>query len=85
MKTYQISMDYELLADLLEAGNTVIWRYPGKRWSQITATHQGKTISYYGNGRKRFIDTCKMQKREFIIPTIETDSETEKKKPTKGK
>lgn len=71
MKTYETSRDYELLVELLDSGATVIYRYTGKRWSQFTATRTGKTVSYQGHGKESFIELCRRQGREFIVPTVE--------------
>lgn len=72
MKTYEISKDYELLADLLESGAVIVRRFGGKPWTQFQATKQGKYISFRGHGRASFISLCQMQNWEFIVPTVET-------------
>lgn len=71
MKTYEISKNYELLADLLESGAVIVRRFGGKPWTQFQATKQGKYTSFRGHGRASFISLCQMQNWEFIIPTVE--------------
>ena len=42
MKTYEISKDYELLADLLESGAVIVKRFGGKPWTQFPSHKAGK-------------------------------------------